>query len=151
MPVGFIFVTSHTLTNVANALPGAGGRRYPPRRFIPSPPATPTAPLGSAFLGSPSCHQFHLNLDQPNRLAHTLPSGGKTGQLLCQSARPRRQCRPRHFSGESSDPTSDVGERISTGIPQGSGKDTLLNGSNHGRIIETLKKLAEEQRLDDIF
>jgi hypothetical protein len=28
--------------------------------------------------------------------------------------------------------------------------DTLLNGSNHDRIIETLKKPVEEQQLDDL-
>jgi hypothetical protein len=70
VPLGYIFVTSHALTNVANALPGAGHRRYPPRRFVSSPSAAPAAPLRSA----PGCHPFHLNLDQPHRLAHILPS-----------------------------------------------------------------------------
>src|SRR5271163_1516609 len=74
VPVGYIFVTSHALTNVANALPDAGHRRYPPRRFVSSPSAAPTAPLGSAFLASSGCYQFHLDLDQPHRLAYTLLS-----------------------------------------------------------------------------
>ena len=65
VPVGYIFVTSHALTNVANALPGAGRRRYPPRRFVSSPSAAPTAPSKSALLASLGCHGFHLDLDEP--------------------------------------------------------------------------------------
>jgi hypothetical protein len=64
-PVGYILVTSQALTNVANALPGAGRRRYLPRYFVSSPSAAPTALLRSAFLAFPGCHQFHFDLDQP--------------------------------------------------------------------------------------
>jgi hypothetical protein len=60
--VRYIFVTSHALANVANTLHSAGRHRYPPRRFISSPSAAPTALLGSAFLASPSYRQFQLNL-----------------------------------------------------------------------------------------
>ena len=74
MPLGYLFVTSHALTNVANALPGAGRRRYPPRHFVSSPSVAPTAPLGSAFLAFPNCHQFHLDLDKPISPHAYLPS-----------------------------------------------------------------------------
>jgi hypothetical protein len=57
-----IFVTSQVLTNVANASLVAGYRRHPPRRLVSSSSATPTAPPGSAFLASPGCHWFHLDL-----------------------------------------------------------------------------------------
>src|SRR2546423_11889957 len=52
-------------------LPVAGYRRYPPRRFVFSSSAAPTAPPGSAFLASPGCHRFHLDLHCPQRLANT--------------------------------------------------------------------------------
>jgi hypothetical protein len=35
------------------------------RRFISSPSAAPTAPLGLLFLASPEFHRFHLGLDGP--------------------------------------------------------------------------------------
>ena len=44
VPMEYIVVTSHVLANVANALPDAGRRRYPPRRFVSSPSTAPTAP-----------------------------------------------------------------------------------------------------------
>src|SRR2546423_11679328 len=52
-------------------LPVAGYRRYPPRRFVFSSSAAPTAPPGSAFLASPGCHRFHLDLHCPQRWANT--------------------------------------------------------------------------------
>ncbi|MCJ1472181.1 hypothetical protein MMC13_000828 [Lambiella insularis] len=59
---------------MANAPAVAGSLRHPPRRFVSSPLAAPTAPLGSACLASPACHRFHLDLDESRRLAHALPS-----------------------------------------------------------------------------
>lgn len=70
----YIFVTSPILANIANAPPIAGCRRHPPSRFVSSPSAALTTPLRAAFLASPGCHRFHLNLDEPQRLAHTPPS-----------------------------------------------------------------------------
>jgi hypothetical protein len=43
-------------------------------RFVSSPSAAPTAPLGSACLASLGCPLCHLDLDEPQPLAHTLPS-----------------------------------------------------------------------------
>jgi hypothetical protein len=43
----------------------AGHRRYPPRRFIFSPLAAPTAPLGSAFLAPPGATDFILTSTKP--------------------------------------------------------------------------------------
>jgi hypothetical protein len=75
LPCLLVIYSSHpTPSPTLLALPGAGHRRYPPRRFVSSPSAAPTAPLGSAFLASPGCHQFYLDFDQPHRLAHMLLS-----------------------------------------------------------------------------
>jgi hypothetical protein len=73
-PSVYIFVSSHVLINVANATPVAGYPRYPPRRFVSSPSAAPTAPLGPTFPASPGCHLVHFDLDEPQSLAHMPPS-----------------------------------------------------------------------------
>ena len=46
VPLVYIFVSSHVLANVANAAPLPGYRRDPPRRFVFSSSAAPTAPPG---------------------------------------------------------------------------------------------------------
>jgi hypothetical protein len=46
VPLVYIFVSSHVLAKVANATPVAGYRRDPPRRFVFSSSAAPTAPPG---------------------------------------------------------------------------------------------------------
>src|SRR5271154_2880877 len=53
VPLVYIFVSSHVLANVTNAAPAPGYRRDPPRRFVFSSSAAPTAPPGSALLASP--------------------------------------------------------------------------------------------------
>jgi hypothetical protein len=55
----YVFVSSHILTNVANAASVAGYLRYPSCRFVFSS-ATPTASPGLACLALPGCHQFQL-------------------------------------------------------------------------------------------
>jgi len=62
VPLGYIFVISHALTDVANAPSGAGRRRYPPRRFIFSTSAPPTASHGTVFLASPGCYHVSPRL-----------------------------------------------------------------------------------------
>ena len=70
----YIFDASPIFANIANASAVAGFRRHPSRRFISSPSAAPTTPLGSVCLASPACYRFHLDLDEPQRLIHALPS-----------------------------------------------------------------------------
>jgi hypothetical protein len=53
----YIFVLSHDLANVTNAAPVAGYLRDPPRRFVSSFSAAPTAPPGSALLAFPGAPQ----------------------------------------------------------------------------------------------
>jgi hypothetical protein len=53
----YIFVLSHDLANVTNAAPVAGYLRDPPRRFVSSSSAAPTAPPGSALLAFPGAPQ----------------------------------------------------------------------------------------------
>jgi hypothetical protein len=74
VPCVYIFITSPVFANVANAPTVAGSRRHSPRRFVSSPSAAPTTSLGSACLASPVCYWFHLELDEPRRLAQALPS-----------------------------------------------------------------------------
>ena len=74
VPSVYIFLTSNVLSIVANAPLIAGYRRYPPCHFASSPSATPTAPLGSAFLVSPGTTSFMSISTNPNELAHTLLS-----------------------------------------------------------------------------
>src|SRR5579871_3933308 len=61
-----VYGTSHALSDVANAPSGAARRRYPPRRFVFSASAPPTAPHGPAFLASTA---FQLDLHDPQRVA----------------------------------------------------------------------------------
>src|SRR5271170_6891007 len=63
VPSVYTFVLTYVLANVANAPPVAGYSRYLPRRFISSPSAAPTAPLGLLNPASSESHQFHLDLD----------------------------------------------------------------------------------------
>lgn len=63
----YIFVSSHVLANAANTAPVPGYRRDPPRCFVFSSSAAPTAPPRSALLASPGSHQFHLNRKVPQR------------------------------------------------------------------------------------
>src|SRR5271169_4229103 len=72
----YIFVTSPVLAHVANAPHLAGYCRPLPRRFVSPSSAASTAPPGPAFLLPRAVHLFHLDVDEPRRLAYTAPSNG---------------------------------------------------------------------------
>jgi hypothetical protein len=56
--VPLVYIFAH----VANAPPAAGYPRHPPRRFVSSSSAAPTAPPRVSIPSVPGCHWFYLDL-----------------------------------------------------------------------------------------
>lgn len=70
----YIFVTSYILANVVHAPPVTACPRHLLCRFVSSPSAVLPVSLGSVFLVSAGCHQFHLDRAGRQLLACTLLS-----------------------------------------------------------------------------
>ena len=70
VPLVYIFVSSHVLAKVAITAPVADYRRDPPRHFVFSSLAAPTAPPGSALLASPGVTALTSTHNVPNVPKH---------------------------------------------------------------------------------